>query len=170
MPSRTPRLTSRSLAATAAATSRERLVDARGVGAAALRDVGLAAALAAEQRADRAHQVAGARARAAWAASLSAATTDTLPSATPTITTTPGVALRQPAADVEREGAHVAAARAVDAVRHDPDAADVLRAGGELGAAGEQLLHPDLLDLLLGHPQPVDEVGRPGRPGRRAGS
>ena len=39
--------------------------------------------------------------------------------------------------------------------------ADVLGAGGELAAGGQQLADPDLLDLLLGGAQPLDDVVDP---------
>ena len=74
-------------------------------------------------------------------------------------TTAPGRPGVEPAAHVEGQGAHVAAAGAVDAVRDDADAVDVGGRRGELAAPpASSCGDPGLLDLLLGRAQPLDEV------------
>ena len=99
----------------------------------------------------------------ARASSLTAATTDTLPSPSPMTTTTPGWPCGQPAADVERERAHVAAARAVGAVvatTLTPRRPARRRPPARRPAASSWPT-PDLLDLLLGRAQPLDDVVDP---------
>ncbi len=120
--------------ATSVGHQRQRLVDPGGVGAAALRDVGLAAALAADQRADGADQVVGADAAGARLVVDRGDHGDLRPAPAPRCRSRrpPRPPCGQPAADVERERAHVAARRAVDAVGDDADAVHVLRTGREL--------------------------------------
>ena len=71
---------------------------------------------------------------------------------------TPGV---QPAAHVERERAHVAPPAPSARCATTPTPSTSVGGGRELAGRGEQLPDADLLDLLLGRPQPLDEVADP---------
>src|SRR5690606_384369 len=164
-PRRTPgRIALGAPAADGGADGVERIADPRDVAAAALGDVVLAAALAAEggcrgpqQLVGREPPLAGGRIGRHHDRGLAAAIADDGDDG--------GGTLAEPAAHVERELADVAAAGAGRMVTHEPDAPEVLGPGGEVTGRGEELFGPQPLQLLLhrlepidGLPDPVDEV------------
>src|SRR5262245_1332313 len=146
--------------------SRSRLVDrpaerthrvgyARRVAAAALREVGLAAATAADRGRERGHELARRQARVPRRRRGRDHEVDLLAGRREQRHDTRPVA--EPVADLARELAQVVAADAVRRRdRHERGAADVLRLLRERARRGQQLPRPQLLQLLLRRAQPLD--------------